>query len=443
MKVRSLVLGLMLMAGLITSCNDDLNYVGGTIQPDSDKINVKVDSFMMTASTVKVDSIYAKTTNGYLGQFFDPQFGEYKADYISQFYCEEGFKFGREPIDGKIDSIRLYISLSSYVGDSLSPMKAEVFPVIKALDRNYYTNINPEEYCDLQNSFGGRAYTVDAVKTTPSDSGRIIVPLAKELGQRFYDETINNPSSFANQDAFNRFFPGLYVTNTYGMGTVVKILRSYFRIYYSFEDTTKDINGNDSLFIANGLETFMVTNEVIQMNRMNSYGLDELLQPNDNYTYIKTPAGVYTRLVIPAKDILTNIGERIINNFPLVIKALPQSDWQYASAPPSNMLLLPEDSLKSFFENNKIYDNVTSFIATSSAYTYNFGNIARLLKTHKEKNPDQDLRLLVVPVDVPTQTVSYNTVVTGVNNYQAPSGVTIRKDSEVMSIGVTTSKYNE
>lgn len=442
MKFQSLVFSLMLIVGVLSGCDDDLKYVGGTIQPDGDKINVAVDSFMMTASTIKIDSIYAKTSTGYLGEFFDPQYGDYKADYICQFYCKEEFKFQHEPIDGSIDSVKFIVSFSSHIGDSLSPMKAEVFPVIKPLERNYYTNINPEDYADMQNPLGGQAYTIYN-SVTNKKLTNIEVFLDKEVGQRIYDETINNPASFANQDAFNRFFPGLYVTNTYGIGTVLTVAGSYMTIHYRYEDTTKDSKGNDSTFVANASELFMVTNEVIQMNRMSSYGLDALLQPNDDFTYLKTPAGVYTKVVIPAKDILNRVGDRIINSFPLTFKTLPQADWEFASKPPKYLLLLPEDSLKTFFENKKNFDNVTAYLGALSNNTCHFSNIARLLKTHKENAPEQDLNLVLLPVQETETQGQGGATITGLNPYQAPMGMTLRKDPEVMGIKITTSKYNE
>lgn len=450
MKFQSLVLGLMLIVGVLSGCDDDLKFVGGTIQPDEDRINMTVDSFVMTASTIKIDSIYAKTSYGYLGQFFDPQYGDYKADYICQFYSKEGFKFRHEPIDGSIDSVKFTVGFSSYLGDSLSPMKAEVYPVTKALDRNYYTNINPEDYADMQNPLGGKAYTIFNTETSKRLNS-IEIFLDKEVGQRIYDETINNPSSFANQEAFNRFFPGLYVTNTYGMGSVLEVAGSLMQLFYRYEATTKDKDGKDSTYIDTTNEVFMVTNEVIQMNRMSSYGLDELLKPSEQYTYLKTPAGVYTRVVLPAKEMLGRVGDRIINNLPLSFRPLPKADWEFApdlkKLKSTYLLLLPEDSLKTFFEKNKVNDNITSYLAAYSysdaekIYMYKFNNVARLLKEHKEKAPEQDLNLVLVPV---IALIDASTGVTSsVTNYQAPLGVTLRKDPDVMNIKVTTSQYNK
>ena len=117
-------------------------------------------------------------------------------------------------------------------------------------------------------------------------------------------------------------------------------------------------------------------------------------------------------------------------------------------APPPYLLILPEDSVKSFFEGSQIDNNVTSFL--SKAYdattrTYSFPNLANLLKYQMENNPDKDLSLLLIPVQRTTTTgnsYGQSTVVTtAITNYLAPSGVKIRKDEEVMKIGITSCKY--
>ena len=176
--------------------------------------------------------------------------------------------------------------------------------------------------------------------------------------------------------------------------------------------------------------------------------MSQLLQPNDSYAFFKTPAGVCTRIVLPTKEITPIMKERIVNNLPLELKAMPQEDWQYALAPPPYLLILPEDSVKSFFEGNQINNNVTSFL--SEAYnettrTCSFPNLANLLKYQIEKDPDKDMALLIIPVDwTYTQSNNYGsvqTITTAITNYLAPSGVKIRKDEEVMKIGITSCKY--
>ena len=151
MKIKPLLIGLGLGVTILSGCSDDLNLVGSTIQPDGDKMPVYVDTFQMQATTLLMDSVYARTTNGLLGEFYDPLYGNVKSDYICQFYCPDDFKFKHEPINGQIDSIdfKIMYQNGAWVGDSLAPMRAQIYLVDKELERDFYTNFDPLEYCRI------------------------------------------------------------------------------------------------------------------------------------------------------------------------------------------------------------------------------------------------------------------------------------------------------
>lgn len=302
----------------------------------------------------------------------------------------------------------------------------------------------------MQESMGAQAYTAyntsisDSLRNSDGYSPHVSIKMPTEFGQKFYDETINNPGTFKNQETFNEFFPGLYVTTTFGSGNILSVASSVLKIYYNY--AVKSTAGKDSLITT--WEAFSVTKEVIQLSRFKNTDMSQLLQPNDSYAFFKTPAGVCTRIVLPTQEITPIMEKRIVNNLPLELKAMPQEDWQYALAPPPYLLILPEDSVKSFFEGSQIDNNVTSFL--SKAYdattrTYSFPNLANLLKYQMENNPDKDLSVLLIPVQRTTTTgnsYGQSTVVTtAITNYLAPSGVKIRKDEEVMKIGITSCKY--
>lgn len=456
MKTKHLILGLALaFVFCLGSCDDGLTKVGTSIQDDDDKISVKVDSFYIESSTVLTESIYAKSDSGLLGEFYDPLYGTLKSDYICQFYCPENYRFAQTPIDGKIDSVDFRIFYDKWVGDSLAPMRAQIFPIIKPLEKNFYTDTNPEEYADMLTSYGMQTYTAydrsvpDSVRYATDYNGAytyiptLTIKMPKELGQRFYDETINNPSTFNDQDSFNEFFPGLYVTNTFGTGNIIGVKVSWFTIYYKYIGK----GSADQDTVIKTQETFNVTKEVIQLNRFKNTDISNLLEPNDDFTYIKTPAGVATKIVIPAKEIAPMIEGRILNNMPLQLYAMPQETYEYALDMPSTLLILPEDSVKTFFENSKVDDSVTAFTAAYNATSnsYSFGNISNVLKTHVEDTPDKDLSLMIFPVKVVTESNSYygTTYTTAVNHYLFPSGIKLRKDKDVMKIGVTSSKYGK
>ncbi len=91
--------------------------------------------------------------------------------------------------------------------------------------------------------------------------------------------------------------------------------------------------------------------------------------------------------MIPSKEIAPFIDGRILNNIPLTLYSMPEDESEYALDRPASLLILPEDSVKSFFENRKVEDRVTSFVASfsSASSSYSFGNISNVLKTHIEK----------------------------------------------------------
>ena len=349
MKIKLFVLGLSLGISILSGCNDDLTQVGTGIQPENDRPLVYADTFYMKAKTVQTDSVYARTIYGSLGEIYDPLYGNLKSDFMCQFYCPENYRFKYTPHEGRIDSVEFSLYYSrSWTGDSLTPMRAQIYEVTTPLARDFYTNIDPEQFCDMQKSLGMQIYTArnlsvsDSLWNATNSNGvqsyqpNITIRMPKEVGQRFYDATIQTPEVFTDQNTFNQFFPGIYVTNTYGTGNILNIESAQMKIFYKY--TVKGSADQDSLVYAN--EIFSATSEVIQLNRFKNTDISHLLKPNDSIAYLKSPAGVYTLLTIPAQDIASIIQGRIVSNVPFSLKALPQEEWKYAFEPPKKTPLI-------------------------------------------------------------------------------------------------------
>lgn len=458
MKIKLFILGLSLGISILSGCNDDLTQVGTSIQPENDRPIVYADTFYMKAQTLLTDSVYARTTYGSLGEIYDPLYGNLKSDFMCQFYSPENFRFKQTPLEGRIDSVEFTILYGrTWTGDSLTPMRAQLYEVTTPLTRDFYTNIDPEQYCNMQKLLGTQMYTArdlanvsDSLWSAKDQNGdltyrpNINIRMPQEVGQRFYDATIHTPEVFNNQNSFNEFFPGIYVTNTYGTGNIINVEGSMMTIYYKY--MTKGYTGQDS--IGKTSEMFSATSEVIQLNRFKNTDMSHLLEPNDSIAYLKSPAGVYTQLTIPAQDIAPIIKGRIVSNVALSLKALPQENWKYAFQAPSNILILPKDSMDGFFKSNSVENNITSYRGeyVSSTRTYTFGNIARLLRTHIENSPDEDLVINVVPVERRVgfttnyygQTTPYTVAI---ENYLKPSGVKLRIDKEAMEMRIVTIEY--
>jgi hypothetical protein len=465
-----------LSAGLLASaCDDNLTRVGITIQPPEDLITVYTDTFRMKAVTVKQDSIFAKTSSCMLGEMYDPIYGTIKADFLCQFYCVEGFEFSHTPYNGKIDSIELFIDYAynssggvSAYGDTLAPMQVSVYPINKPVKRNFYTNDNPENYCDMDHPLGVSTYTPydlsisDSIRSLSSYMPNVRVKLPVELGQKFYDESINHPETFDSQSAFNEFFPGVYVTNTFGSGNLILTQGEYIALRISYNYAVEDSQGQDSLVYYS--QWFLSSKEVCQITRFKNGRIDHLLAENPTHTYVKSPAGLCTKLIIPTTEIAQrlDIQDRFINGFTLNLKYLPADEWDFALLPPSHLLILPEDSVTTFFENANVEDNITSFISysndvTSSGVTpspntttggysytsraYTFGNISNLLKTHILRSPDKDLSLLVLPVYRETRTSNSIYYTASISHTLSPSSLKIRTDGDLMQVVVVSSKF--
>ncbi|NLZ95769.1 MAG: DUF4270 domain-containing protein [Bacteroidales bacterium] len=131
---------------LLYSCDDSLKNIGFTIQPESDRITVGIDSLYISAKTVSVDSllpggIFAKTNSPVLGEYKDPLFGTIKSDFAGEFYYPEGNKF---PDNTTIDSVKVAVFYNSWRGDSLAPVNLSVYEINKTLPAGSHSiNFDP------------------------------------------------------------------------------------------------------------------------------------------------------------------------------------------------------------------------------------------------------------------------------------------------------------
>ena len=118
------------IAILTISCNDTLDQLGSTIQPEKDKLTVGIDTLQLHARTVQVDSMFGKTSYPVLGEYADPFFGSIKSEYIAEFYLPKSLEFKEGAV---IDSVRVEVSYTTMMGDSLAPMGLSVYEVIESL----------------------------------------------------------------------------------------------------------------------------------------------------------------------------------------------------------------------------------------------------------------------------------------------------------------------
>jgi len=495
MKVR--YLGTLLLAVLtFFGCDDNTGTLGLGMLPDSDGMSAHTTTFNVTTRSFAVDSVFAKTSTGYIGKFSDPEFGYYETSFLTELNCTENFSLPEvykvterdsegNPIKAtgtmtadSVVSVQLAVYYSSWFGDSLNACRMSIYELDKKLDKNRYTNINPEEYYnkyDPKSLLGRKAYSAfdtsvpDSVRFEKDNNGyytfypNVTFPLDKKtFGEdRILKVYREHPEYFKDAATFiDKIFKGVYVKSDYGDGTILYVdyvaLNMQFRFHH-VNDTTgvalKKKDGTDSLFYS--MQTvFASTKEVIQANQFMNSDLIKEKAAEPQHTYIKSPAGIFTEAIMPYDSIYNKLTNDTLNAVKLTFTNYNiNSDYEYSMSAPNDVLLIRKQDLKSFFEENKVRDNITSFTTTHNAFATNqyvFSNIARLVttcinekqaakkaakdkagsswneteweKTWNKENEDWD-KVLLIPVSITydnSTSSSGNKTMTGIQNDLKP-----------------------
>ena len=411
MKIRNILY--VISAGLaMLSCDDNTSTLGVDIMPPHDFVTNEYKTYKISSeSYLAGDSVLARSSRSYLGKFTDPETGTVvKSDFLAQFYCSETFSFPDSIIDDEITSVDLKLFVEDFIGDSLATFKLSVYPlnVVMDADQDYYTNIDPGKYCDLNSEpiavkwFTLSDRTIDDDERWSSDYYRSInISLPKSMGQAIYDDYLKNPSHFNNTTAWlNSGLPGskgFYFKLETGDGAIAYIDVSQFNINFKYYDKSYE---KDTL----GMCQFASTEEVIQATRFENSGLASLME-NKQATYLKTPAGIFTMLTLPIDSIHTN---DTINSASITLTRYNSTvDSKFKLGIPQTLLMVRLDDYNNgFFEKYQVSDNESSYVTAfnSSNNTYTFSNISRLLAKciNEKKNGTATKnwnKVLLIPVD--------------------------------------------
>ena len=444
-----LYITLLSVVALLYSCDDSLKNLGFTIQPDIDRITVGTDSLFVKAKTVSVESLlpngmFAKTKKPVLGKYIDPLFGETKADYVGELYYPEGSGF---PDDAIIDSVQVAIFYDSWKGDSIAPIGLSVYEVNKALPSgSHFTNFDPTEYVDITAPLGKSFFSAanlevpKAVRDEPGYYHRAFVDLPISIGQRI--KQLSKDKSL-DTDSFKEHFRGLYMVTEFGSGAIVTVDHTFLYIHYQYVSKKGSSTQQDTIIA----ETMVLntTPEVIQINQIKDKS-DQLLEESEEFSYIKSPAGVYTEIHFPFTEKADKINSRALNLAKLRITALPDENANLGHKlyPSPYLLLVNKDDLDDFFKQRKVPDNITSFYAQldQTTYTYDFGNLATMINHYKKENDGKiiDLDYVLVPIDVEISNVGSQAQITAIYNQMTPTATTLLKSKAKMKMDLVFSK---
>ncbi|MBR5841441.1 MAG: DUF4270 domain-containing protein [Bacteroidaceae bacterium] len=364
------------------ACDDNTGTLGNSITPGSDSIDIKTRTYYATTRSVAVDSVLGKTSKVYLGRFTDPQTSSLlEADFIAQFNCVEGGNVFPPADSIKGDSAvrtELRLFFTTFFGDSTNTMEAEVYQLLNTLEEGekYYTNVDPTLFYDPSSSpLAKKVYT--AIDYTLEDSelsdnehyANVCIPLPNHIGNEMIKTYRSNPEFFANATSFiENICSGYYIKSTHGDGTVLYIDQVALNVHFA------DMN-TDSVYVTQ----FVSSEEVLQTSRFSTQKVDHLVA-DSTCTYLKTPAGIFTEVTLPIAE-MTADGDSINSAKIIFTRYNDAEETRYQFGTPETLLLVRKSEMDTFFEKNRLTDNVSAFYTTyNKTYNrYEYSNIARLI----------------------------------------------------------------
>lgn len=428
----------------LASCDDNTGTLGGSVIPDHDVISVDTATYWATTRSIAVDSVLGKTSKVYLGRFTDPQTDAvFEADFIAQFNCEEGGSVFPDIIPGdSAVKVELRLFFTTYFGDPENTMTAEVYELTETLQegKRYYTNLDPTRFYNSEDKplatkvYTATDYTLEDSELNDSEHyANVNIPLPREIGTRMIQQYRENKDWFANASNFiENVCKGYYVKIAGGDGTVLYIDQATLNIH--FQDSE-----SDSIFVTQ----FAGTEEVLQANRFNTK--KETLLPlieDQSYTYLKTPAGIFTEVTLPIDDIVAE--DDSINAAKIIFDCYNDTyDTDYKFGTPQTLLMVHKDDMHTFFEKNKLTDNTGSFytVYNSNYNRYEYSNISRLITYCNSKRDESADWNKVVLIPVTTITDSNSSIVNFRHDFSLNS-VRLVGGKDKIKIRVITSRFN-
>lgn len=412
--------GVAFAAMAIYSCDDNTGAIGDSLTNNNDRLNLTSQEFQIEETrTIVADSVYTLSNTCYFGCVRDPETGtEVKSEFTSQFHLLEYIdlplkeSFARLGEDGLpfADSCDIVIYLQSPFNDndSLVAIKMRVNELSKPIEagQRYYSNYDPFEKglvrtdpaaYHIDKMFTYRSQTDDdSIKATNSYLNNVRISLNKpytdiegneygNYGTYIMHSYYKHPEYFANSYSFaHHVCPGFFFQILDGLGMHAKVYGLGLRIYFTLVDDEELEEGEEPEEFAASL-TLAGTQEVMQTTFVsNDEQTIEQLAKETNCTYVKSPAGLFTEVKLPVDAIKQGHENDSLLASKVVFQRInnQSTDDRTLGIPPT-LLMIPADSLYTFFENNRVPDNITSYYTSfnSSYNTYTFSNISNLV-TH-------------------------------------------------------------
>ncbi|MDD2797469.1 MAG: DUF4270 domain-containing protein [Bacteroidales bacterium] len=448
---------LLLGATALFSCSDTLSNIGSSIQPESDIVTLSADTIYLNnnITTFKADSIYSLSNTALLGSFSDGTYGDLQCDFMAQINCVDDFSISEDTthtIIKKIKDLTVTLECTGYIGDSLAPLQVSVYQLNNQLTKESYSNSNASKYCDKSILLGRKSYSIAGGIKKKSVIQNVItfdtleISLNDNFKAKYLDALQHHPEWFKDAKTFqDNFLPGIYVTNTYGSGMILKIERIQLNVYYDFYKLGRNAtNTADSILHTYPLVSSMgVTETNFLANRYKNNLIDQLASnTTPNVTYLKSPAGLFNRLKMPMKMLISKVGTSKLNGAKLIFHADRVDKTKTSYPNPPALMLVRESELTGFFNHSIDMSSKKHSIATFTAATntYTFSNLSAVLSEYINGNETftgDDVDFVLLPVNYVTDS-SGN--ITKIIHLHEPSAVTLNTSADMLNLSLIFAK---
>lgn len=487
--------GVALAAMAISSCDEDTAAIGGSLTNDTDRLNLTSANYEATTRTIMADSVYTLSNTCYFGCVRDPETGtEVKSEFTSQFHLLEYLNLpaldeyvkteNGLPIADSCDIV-LYLQSPFNMKDTLVAMKMRVNELGKPVEagQRYYSNYNPFEKGLVRTD--NNAYRIDKMFTyrsqTDNDSikgtngyfNNVRISLNKpytdaegntygNYGTYILQSYYKHPEYFVNSYAFaHHVCPGFFFQILDGLGFHAKVYSLGLRAYFTVTAEEKNDEGETVVTERATSLTLAGTQEVMQTTFVsNDNQTIKQLAQETQHTYVKSPAGLFTEVSLPVDAIKQGHERDSLLASKIVFQRVNnQSTDDRMLGIPSTLLMLPADSLYTFFENNKVPDNTlyyyTSFNSGNNTYTFNnISNLVTQLWNIKQREMQKNSnwttehpnwnKVVLVPVSISNSTAGG---ITGIEHYMGLASTKLvggpDNPNQAISVNVVYGRFND
>lgn len=401
---------------LLTACDEDTPTAGGSLVAD-EVVIVRDSSFTVSGHPVAVDRVRSRTTLQLLGRYSAQGYGTFSSDIVCQYMPAAAIDtFGVKAT--QIDSVKLCLTVykGGFAGDSIAPMGLTVHPLTQRLPPALYSDTPVQGLYDPDSIVGQTSYSalIDKYPYIGADDNKalfknIYVDLPVEFGRRLFDKYLTDPAIFNSPSQFADWFPGFYITNSFGSGRVTRINNNSIDVFYRAIYTIGTPEEPRDTVIPLTATYLGVTPEVLTNNCIDfkmSHQLKDRAASGE--TILVAPLGYEVEFTFPAREILRRYQENstplsIVNSLNFFIPA-EDIDNDYGLNPPPYILLVKKSERDKFFAENKIDDSVSSFYATYNATTggYTFSSMRDYINQIIAKGTVEadDEEFVICPVQV-------------------------------------------